>query len=229
MKFLIGLTTLLALSFSAHAELSPEKQELKAEIINIATENTNNIDNRIEVRQVLDQKIAELTKGLPKVDEKRWAKFSPGSWKQVWADEQNNGDAPIAQNFDRIFQYVTSEGRAVNLGERIFPDGTRVTFALEAIGTVKGDTQNTKIVSGFSKTEGLYSGMSIEYLSQDILSQTLEIFTPAQLGTFPKGPINAESDLKFSFLDADLKVGTAPNVFTGESEMFVLIRQDYVR
>ncbi len=228
MKAWILITGLLFSLSALTSELSPRQMALKKEIIKIARTNTNNVQNRVEVRDKLDQLVAELTRGLPQVSEGDWAKFATGSWKQIWADEQNNGNPQIGQNFDRIYQYVTKEGFAVNLGERILPNGQRVTFALTAKGSVSGNIQTTKITAGFFKGTPLLSGMSIPYLAQDILSGNNAIFSPTQLGSFPNGPINAVSDLTFSYLDENLKVGTAPNVYTGFEEMFVLVKEEII-
>ncbi len=221
---ILSVGILLALPAMGH-DLTPRQKQLKDKIIQLARKNTNNIDNRPEVRAKIDQLIQKLTKDLPPVDEKAWKQDAVGSWKQLWADEQNNGSPEIKQNLDRIYQYVAPTGFAVNLGERIMPNGERVTFALRAQGTVSGNVQTTRILSGYFKSTPLLSGMSIPYLANDILSNSFEIFTPMQLGEFPNGPINAEGDLTISFLDEDLKVGTAPNVYTGVSEMFVMVRE----
>jgi hypothetical protein len=223
----IVLGLLLALPVMA-GELTARQQELKNQIIQIARKNTTNTQNREEVRAQLDALLIQLTRNLPSVDEQTWKTFATGSWKQIWADEENNSAPGIGQNFDRIYQYVNSAGLAVNLGERILPNGQRVTFALKAKGIVSGNVQTTKILEGFFKDTPLLSSMSIPFLANDILNQTFAIFTPTKLGEFPAGPINAQSDLSFSYLDADLKVGTAPNVFSGFEEMFVLVREEII-
>lgn len=224
---LIILTFLFSFSSFAY-ELTAERRSLKEKIIKLANANINNIQNRPIVRAELDNLVAQLTADLPLVTAQTWVNHATGSWKQLWADEQNNGPSEIGQNLDRIYQYVTADGRAVNLGERILPNGMRVTFALRAKGAVTGNVQTTTILEGFSKNTPLLSGMSIPYLANDILNETYAIFTPTQLGEFPNGPINAESDLTFSYLDEDLKIGTAPNVYTGFNEMFILVRQNII-
>lgn len=226
MKFII-LSLFFSLSIYAN-NLTEQQRALKQQIINIATQNTNNIQNRPQVRAQLDQLVAQLTSNLAPVTTQTWVDHATGPWKQLWADEQNNGPAEIGQNLDRIYQYVTADGRAVNLGERVLPNGTRVTFALRASGVVNGAIQTTTIHEGFFKNTPLLSGMSIPYLAHDILDKSYEIFTPTLLGVFPNGPVDAQSDLTFSYLDEDLKVGTAPNVYTGFVEMFVLVKQEII-
>ncbi|MBY0383622.1 hypothetical protein K2X05_00560, partial [bacterium] len=97
-------------------------------------------------------------------------------------------------------------------------------FALEAKGTVVDNIQTTEILDGFVRNQDLVTGESLQLLADDIFNKSFSIFTPVKLGKFPNGPIGAKSDLTISYLDDTLKIGTAPNVYTGVSEMFVLER-----
>ncbi len=222
MKFILFLITpLLATSLA----WSNDVTELKQEITVLAKANTSEIQNQAQVRKELDVLIAQLTANQPLVSEQDWVKFAPGSWRQIWSDEADNSpQGSLPRDLTKIFQYVSPEGRAVNFGERTLPNNKKVTFALEAVGAVTGNAQNTKILNAFSRSQGLASGEYLSNLAHDILSGDLQIFTGVKAGVFPKGPIGAESDLTILFLDEDLKIGTAPNVYTGASEMFVLER-----
>jgi len=200
-------------------------QVKKQEILDLAKANTTNTENHKEVRQQLDQLVEELTENKSTVTEEQWALYSPGSWRQIWSDEADNSPAGSpARNLDKIFQFVTEQGRAVNFGERLLPDNQTITFALEAVGQVTGNVQTTTILKAFSRPQGMQKGELLSVLSADILSGKLQDFQEIELGEFPKGPINAQSGLTILYLDEDLKVGTAPNVYSGESEMFVLER-----
>ena len=227
-KFFV-LITLLALPLSVWSHPHHDQSTLKMEILNLARTNTLSTKNRQEIRIELNKLTAALTNGRPLVSEKQWVLFAPGPWKQIWSDERNNGPQDIQQNLNRVYQYVTPDGRAINLGERIMPDGSVVTFALRAKGTVNGPLQTTEILSGYFMPAGMIEGESIEDLSLDILDETYARFSPIQVGEFPNGPVGAKSDLNILYLDDDLKVGTAPNVYTGESEMFVLERAETIR
>ena len=223
----IVIALLMALPIFA-GELTTRQQELKNQIIEVARLNTSNVANRVQVRAEIDALILELSRSLPPITAQTWTKYAVGSWKQLWADEQNNSTPDIDRNFDRIYQYVSPTGLAVNLGQRTLPSGERVTFALKARGVVTVNVQNTKILEGFFKKTPLLSSMSIPFLANDILSNSYSIFTPIKLGEFPRGPVNAESNLTFSYLDEDLKIGTAPNVYTGANEMFILVRENII-
>ena len=220
---------LFILGFS-EPSLAHHKDDIKLEIIELSMQNTSNKSNRPQIRQELDLLVAQLIENEPLVTAVDWSNYSPGSWRQIWSDEADNSAPGSPQpNLEKVFQFVNDQGEAVNLGERLMPDGAFVTFALKAQGVVSGNIQNTKILEAFSRSEGLLSGEDIETLSNDILQNKNLIFTPTNLGEFPNGPINAESDLTILYLDNELKVGTAPNVYSGEIELFVLERQNQVQ
>ncbi len=229
MKRISLLVCFLVFSLNGWSQGQQDFNLIKKEILDLARANTLSTKNRVEIRSELNQLTAELIKDRPLVSEKQWVLFAPGPWKQIWSDERNNDPQNVKQNLNRVYQFVTPDGRAVNLGERIMLDGGIVTFALRAKGTVKGPIQTTEILSGFFMPSEMTSGTSIEELSMDILDETFTYFTPVQVGQFPNGPVGAKSDLNILYLDDDLKIGTAPNVFTGESEMFVLERAEYIQ
>ena len=148
MKFV--LTFLLAIFFSP-ATVAADTAELKQQITVLAKANTAEIQNQVQIRKKLDQLISDLTAETPIVTAIDWAQFAPGSWRQIWSDEADNSpEASLDRNMEKIFQYVSGQGRAVNSGERKLPNDRTVTFALEAVGTVNGNIQNTKISQNFS-------------------------------------------------------------------------------
>lgn len=228
MKFtmFVAITAFAANSFAAPRVCDTQSiSDIKEQILKVAKIHTSNTTNRPEVRQQLEDLNYQLVCKAKPVDENTWVQYSPGSWRQVWSDEADNSPAGSPQrDLEKIFQIVILPGRAVNFGVRILPSGQRITFALEAQGTVVGNVQTTEILKGFVRQDDLKTGESLQLLADDIFNETFATFTPVQLGAFPQGPINAKSDLSLSYLDSNLKIGTAPNVYTGASEMFVLER-----
>lgn len=234
MKFISIGSLFIALCVSSLASAdtcnSQSVQKIKSQILAFAKKNTSNIANRPEVRKDLESLLFQLECKSKAVDETTWLQYSPGSWRQVWSDEADNSPAGAPkQDLEKIFQIVTPQGRAVNFGVRVLPNGQRVTFALEAKGTVAENIQATEILNGFVRNDDLKTGEWLQVLANDIFNATYSVFNPIKLGAFPNGPINAKSDLTIRYLDEELKMGTAPNVFTGVSEMFVLERVDTVR
>ena len=227
MKSII-IVTLSCLLLSANA-FARTIEEIKMDIVNLAEANMSNKMNRPEIRKQLNILVTELTDKSTPVSLFTWQLHAPGSWQQIWADEADNSpEGAPTQNLEHIYQYVEENGRAVNLGERIFPDGSLKTFALEAIGSVKGNLQTTEILKSFVFDDGIEQGLSLRAMAKDILENKNLLFQEVMLGEFPNGPIGAKSDLKMLFLDRDLKIGTAPNVYTGVVEMFILVRENII-
>lgn len=224
--FAINLSATSAFSATCDAQSAID---LKQKILSLSKANTSMTTNLPEVRAQLNELAFQLACKSQPVTVDTWVQHSPGSWRQIWSDEADNSPAGSPQrDLEKIFQIVIAEGRAVNFGVRILPNGQRLTFALEAKGTVVDNVQTTEILNGFVRSEDLKSGESLQALAEDIFSATFATFTPVQLGVFPKGPIGAKSDLTILYLDDQLKIGTAPNVYSGQSEMFVLERVNEV-
>lgn len=215
----------ILLCIDANGQSAHTAQELKQEIVILAKQTTNLAVKPVPVRAQLEKLALQLQQLSPKVDEQAWAMYAPGNWRQIWSDERDNsppGSPPL--DLANVYQVMKADGRAVNFGIRLFPDGTKSTFALEAAGTVQGDQQQTTILNGFFRNTGLKSGESLELLAEDILAGTPSIFSAVKLPNFPKGPIGATSPLKFLYMDQTIKIGTAPNAFTGDTELFIVER-----
>lgn len=198
---------------------------VKNEIIQIAKQNTTNEDQFAETRVKLNELVRELQSLSSPVDENIIGQFSPGSWKQIWADEKNNDSVGGPQrDLNEIYQYVNPMGWAFNFGVRKLQNSQKVTFALRAQASVTGNKQRTEITAAFLRMSPLNKGESIKDISQQIYEGTSADFVQREAGRFPRGPIGAVGILELQYLDQDLKIGTTNNVFTGDNEMFVLER-----
>lgn len=228
MKQLIMALCFSSLSFSAFAQTT-KIGELKQQISTLALENISNVENREIVRKQLDSLISELTQLAAPVTEQTWVQFAPGSWQQIWSDERDNSPpgAP-AQDLTQIYQFISAEGWGFNFGERKVSADQSMTFALAVVGSISGNQQTTEITQAFVRPSGLSKGESLADLSVTLRSRGRSGFNPMEAGQFPNGPIGAKGILNLQYLDQDLKVGYAPNVFTGQMELFVLRRTDFV-
>ncbi len=217
------LALLLFMSMSVSSANNDTRLQIKQKIVMLAKQTSNLTVKPANVRAELDQLVSELqTKSNP-VDETLWIQFAPGSWRQIWSDERDNSPpGSPALDLNNVYQVLRANGQAVNFGIRLLPDGKKVTFVLEAVGSVQGNIQQTKILKGFYRNSGLISGESLELLANDILSQNPVGFAPINLPQFPNGPIGASSPIQLLYLDENLKIGTAPNAFTGASELFIV-------
>lgn len=217
-----------AFTFSAVAQ-STKIGELKQQISALSLENISNVENREGVRKQLDTLVSELTQLAGPVTEQTWVQFAPGSWQQIWSDERDNSPpgAP-AQDLTQIYQFISAEGWGFNFGERKISADQSITFALAVVGSISGNQQTTEITQAFLRPSSLSKGESLADLSANIRSGGRSGFDPREAGKFPNGPIGAKGILNLQFLDQDLKIGYSPNVFTGQIELFVLRRADFV-
>jgi len=202
-------------------------EELKQEIIRISLENISNEPEFPRVRVQLDALTEQLASLTSEVTEERIGRYSPGSWKQIWSDEADMSPpgAP-PRDLNQIFQVVNPAGWGFNFGVRALPNGAKVTFALEVRASVKGNEQTTEITKAYSRMGEILEGESLRGLADGIFYNTNKDFVPRDAGRFPRGPIGATGVLTILFLDEDLKIGTAANVYSGKVELFVMKRGD---
>jgi hypothetical protein len=230
LKSVMIVSTFLTMHLAqASTEVESRISQLKNQISSLAIQNISNIENRDEVRTQLDLLVLELHVLAGPVTEKTWSDFAPGSWQQIWSDERDN--SPIGtpqQDLTQIYQYISVNGWGYNFGERIISPTQSVTFALAVQGSIAGDQQTTEITASFFRPAPLAKNESLAELSHKIKTGAQSGFDPQQAGQFPNGPIGAKGILNLKFLDRDLKIGYAPNVFTGVMELFVLRRSDFV-
>lgn len=230
MKILFSaLLSILAMQGLAHADSTQRIQELKKQITDIAWQNISNETNQAEVRAMLDPLLIELEGLKPAVTQEDLVKFSPGSWQQIWSDEMMM-DPPGAPRRDltQIYQVVNPAGWGFNFGVRILND-SRITFGLGVVASVNGNEQTTEITKAYMRNSGLVIGESLGDIAQAIYEGKSPDFQERNAGRFPNGPIGARGILTIRFIDEDLKIGNAANVYTGKVEMFVMQRTAVVR
>ena len=214
-------------STTAMAVPGKSVRELKNEIISLSLENISNVNNQAEVRAKLDALTNQLASLSGEVTEERIVRFSPGSWRQIWADEADmSTPGSPARDLTQVYQVVNRGGWGFNFGVRRLGENQFVTFALAVEASVVGNRQTTEITKAYARPGKLLQGESLEALANSIHAETNKDFLPRNAGQFPRGPIGAKGVLTILFLDEDLKMGTAPNVYTGISEMFVMQRGD---
>lgn len=227
--FLCFLGTVINLSV-AKADNSNEIDSLKNQITEISWQNISNETNRQEIREKIDFLLTNLRKLKPEVTQEDLVRYSPGSWQQIWSDEMMM-DPPNAPQRDlaQIYQVVNVGGWGFNFGVRALSTGQRITFGLGVVASVNGNQQTTEIVKAYMRSTGLQIGENLSEISNAIHSGTSLDFNERNAGRFPNGPIGARGILTIQFIDEDLKIGTAANVYTGKVELFVMERTALVR
>lgn len=111
--------SLLALILTGNAamaaELPPDLQLVKQQIIRIASENTNNLQTISLVRAVLEPKIAQIEEWFIANRPANEVELTQVPWKNLWYDDPdisfnlNLGFVQVAQPRDRIFQVIEED------------------------------------------------------------------------------------------------------------------------
>jgi hypothetical protein len=223
----MGLALTVGVGHSSAA--TSTASDIKEQIIRLATENMTNIDSRPQVRAQLEQLVAQLQAESGPVSEEAIGRYSAGSWQQLWADERDNSPpGSPKQDLAKIYQVVSPQGWGFNFGVRNVNPQVAVTFALQVSASVTGNVQTTTITKAFSRASALEPGESVGDMALQIFEGKSQDFIERNAGQFPEGPIGAKGTLTIQYIDENLKIGTGPNVYTGESEMYVMLRRDLV-
>ena len=221
--FIFALLLLLAGPLFAQSRL----EDVKRQVIDLSLKNTTNESNQPKIREQLRLLTSELVALAGPVNEERWIQYSPGSWRQIWSDEADNtGAGAPKRDLSQIYQIISEQGWGFNFGVRQISENNNVTFALAVVASVSGNVQTTEITNAYSRSGGLEDTTDLLALAEGIRNKENTGFVERDAGRFPRGPIGAKGELTILFLDQDLKIGTAPNVYTGVVEMFVLKRID---
>lgn len=225
-----AILTALVTQHATFADNSGQVEAIKNQIADISWRNISNEGNRAEIREQINALLGELVKLKPGVTQEDLVKLSPGSWQQIWSDEMMM-DPPNAPQRDltQVYQVVNIGGWGFNFGVRSLPNGQRITFGLGVEASVNGNQQTTEIVKAYMRSGDLLLGENLGNIAEQIHNGTSKDFQERNAGRFPNGPIGARGILTIHFIDEDLKIGTAPNVYTGRVELFVMQRTALVR
>jgi hypothetical protein len=223
---LFCLALSIVLSSTAYAD---SKQSTKNKILKLSYKNMTNEKNRDQVRLKLNKLVTKLQADSSPVTTERIVKYSPGSWRQIWSDERDNSPPGAPQrDLSQVYQVVSEQGWGYNFGVRFLSPEHSVTYVLAAKASVVGNEQTTEITRSFYRPTGLKMGEALIDMANEIHSGKSTEYIETNAGQFPKGPIGAKAILTILYIDQDLKIGTAPNVYDGRSEMFVMHRQNLV-
>ncbi len=227
------LLTGLFFSTTASFAVCPDrKAELKAAILNIATENSANTIAELPVtREKLEplvQELVALNKGEPNVDEQ--LTLVEGTWKEIWSDDREPERPGSKLLRDTIYQVVSAQGYFYNIAvsQTQIPNGPLV--------------ENTSFLRGRYSLDAESNGLRIQftdigYLPGRIGSGFLGYIDQAEsdpnfLKKFPfdlkapKGPINQTGLLKNVYVDEELRIARGVADLDGIPDLLVLTRAD---
>ena len=224
MKNLLVSASLLIAGFANAADVKTMSfDELKSEIVSIASENTNRLDNWVEVREQLNPLVEELVERANQtVDERVEGKV--GSWKQLWTDDTDDtrpNNAFSSLDRDRTFQVVDADGFFYNISEIKTKVGLRATAFLRGTYKKQGEGIAIKFTNLDIKALGTKNITETVYK----LEEKKEKFFPAtRLSKYPRGPVGAEGYINTVYVDDEMRVDFGYNTADKILDMFVLIR-----
>lgn len=208
---------------SSDLERAARIAQIKAEIRELALANISRTDNRVEVRQQLNLLVLELQSLWQVPSTEVVSSLNQGAWRQIWADESNPEPPGFTQDFTQVYQTITPFGFGYNFGLRRGPNGP-VLFLLRVEASLSGVVATAEITKSLGRPTILQKGEDLMALTYQMEAGTAPGVVERTAGRFPRGPIGARSQLTVNYLDQDLKIGVAPNSYTGFLEMFVLER-----
>jgi apolipoprotein D and lipocalin family protein len=228
-RYCLSLAAFLILGWQPLAQAQSERIDgLKAEIKNIALANLERTDNWPAIRAQLDKLIEELVAESGAVQPEDVTQFGGGSWQQIWSDESNPEPPGFSRVWTQIYQVVTPFGYGYNFGVRKTPGGQEITFILRVKVGMEPDgiTAMAEITDAFSRMGRLQANEKLYDLSLAVEAGQAPGVVKREAGRFPNGPIGAKGTFRTVFVDETLKLGYAPNSYTGAPELFVMLRKD---
>ena len=226
MKYLLFLFFLF--SVTVNAQLT--KNQLIDEIVDIANQNMNRLDNFKEVRRELDPLVNELQK-YQDLSAEESLERKIGSWKQLWTDD---ADDLRANNFfqtvdrDQTYQIVFEGGVFYNLTVIRTPFGRLSGFlrGVYSSDSIDQKTLNLEFTKLSLRRRGLSrDGGELSTLTQDLEDGVIGSFgLPFGTDRFPRGPVGAKGTIRTIYIDNFLRIDIGQNKADGVEDLFVLIK-----
>ncbi|SMF54700.1 hypothetical protein [Pseudobacteriovorax antillogorgiicola] len=190
--------------------------ELKDEIVAIASANTSRVDNFSQVRMQLQPLVDELLAISTDRSEAEKINQVEGAWRNLWSDL---GFGP-GTNYEQVYQVVSRDGYYYNISESRF-----------------GVLKFTGFLRGAYTDEGDF--LAIEFTNNDIrfgfpepgtdLVQLATDFEEGQLKSLPvPGPIGVTGVLINAYVDDELRIVTGNNSGEMGQDLFILERVDSI-
>jgi hypothetical protein len=221
----------LDFSFFEQANADSTKQQridaLKAEIIQIVTENQADLTNFEIVRSELNPLVEELA-ALSDASFEDKNVLKVGAWQQLWTDDADDLRGNNAfQTVDRskTFQVVFDDGVFFNVSEIQTPLG-RFTGFLKGSYEAQDPTfvlefVDLKVKRGNTPQQGESLFNFVESAKNGTLSG---LFGLPGNQRYPNGPIGARGDINTVYIDDTLRIDKGQNFADGVIDLFVLVR-----
>lgn len=222
--FALSVATLAATHAFASSRVAEERiAELKAQIIEIATTNQEDLTNLASVRAQLDPLVAELA-SLQDISAEESLERKVGSWQQLWtddADDLKSNNLFVTVDRKQTFQVVKDNGIFYNVSVIKLPLGLRFSAFLEGAYAPTGDVLGLEFKSLRLRLGGLsdVTGAVEKAIDNDLIG-----LVPFPGGAKrPNGPVGVKGEIKSVFIDEDLRVDYGKNLDDGVKDLFILV------
>lgn len=207
------------------AELPPDLQVIKQQIIDIAAANTNNTENIAAVRTQLEPLIAQLEAWFIENRPGNEVALTQVPWKNLWYDDPDIafdlqlGPLSLSQPRDRIFQVVQA-GYYYNVSEFRL---TLFDWQVSLQNYLKGAYSIVDPATPDTTGQDRRNVIALTFVSNGVFWGTIPRFIPlswlvqavdnGQLPVIPvPGPIGVQGRLWNRYVDADLRIAGGYNV-----------------
>ncbi|HET6422137.1 MAG TPA: hypothetical protein VFG20_00555 [Planctomycetaceae bacterium] len=235
---IVTSVALLATVNSWAAELPPELQAVKQQIITIASANTTNTENIPAVRQQLEPLIAQLEAWFIANRPENEVELTQVPWKNLWYDDPDIafaidlGILKLEQPRDRIFQ-VVEDGYYYNVSEfviTLFDQSLKLQNYLKGEYTII-DPAGPETVGQSRRNvialEFVFNGVWFGTVPRSLpLSWLVQAVDAKLLPTIPIfGPYGVTGRLWNRYVDDDLRIGAGFNTDAPETIDLYLLRR----
>lgn len=235
---LVGVFLVTGAATLPSAELPPELQAVKQQVIAISSANTTNTTNIPAIRQQLEPLIAQLEAWFIENRPANEVELTQVPWKNLWYDDPDIafdldlGFLRLSQPRDRIFQVVEA-GYYYNVSEfqiTIFGQSLSLQNYLKGAYSIvdpagpgtDGQARRNVIALEFV-FNGLWFGQIPRLLPLSWLVQSVEAKLLPVIPTF--GPYGVTGRLWNRYVDDDLRIGAGYNTDEPETiDLYILKR-----
>ncbi len=211
------------ISTSAFADAS-KMESLKTQIISIALENQENLENFKEVRAQLEPLVNELA-SLQSLSAEESLERKIGSWQQLWTDDADDVRANnlfVSVDRKQTYQVVFANGSFYNVSVINLPLGLRFTAFLKGLYESAGKILGLEFVSLKLRLGG------IKQLEETVIradaGKLIGLVGFPGGAKKPNGPIGVKGEIETIYIDEQLRIDIGQNLDDGVKDLFVLVR-----
>ncbi|MCX6129867.1 MAG: hypothetical protein NTX25_12510 [Proteobacteria bacterium] len=208
----------------AFSQSSSRIQQLKSQILAIASQNQEQLDNFPEVRASLDPLIGELAT-YQSLSSEESLERKLGGWRQIWtddADDVRGNNLFVKVDRKQTYQVVLDGGTFYNVSVINLPFGIKFAAFLEGAYQAEEKLLNLEFTSLKLRLGGLNDVVNtVEQAENNTLLGLIPFPGGAKK---PNGPVGAKGNISTVYIDDELSIDYGKNLDDGVKDLFILVR-----